>query len=92
MRRTAVINKTRSLLLERYHLVQGRCHLETPLPWIIEDSTARFSSAPRMLVIRMKLELDPFVMRIQEADVGIKQVTQVNDACRRPVTTRVLVL
>jgi len=41
MRRTAVINQTRSLLLERgITLRKGRCHLETALPGIIEDATA----------------------------------------------------
>jgi transposase len=92
MRRTAVINQTRSLLLERgITLRRGRCHLETALPGIIEDATASLSSPLRILLTQMKLGLDPLVMRIQEADAGIKQATQENEHCRRPVTNRVLV-
>ena len=34
----------------------------------------------------MKLELDQLVMRIEEADAGIKQIAQENEACRRLVT------
>lgn len=34
----------------------------------------------------MKLELDELVMRIEEADAGIKQIAQENEACRRLVT------
>jgi transposase len=59
MRRTAVINQTRSLLLERgITLRKGRCHLEAALPGIIEDATARLSSALRILLTQMKLELE----------------------------------
>jgi transposase len=87
MRRTAVINQTRSLLLERgITLRRGRCHLETALPGIIEDATAKLSSALRILLTQMKLELDQLVLRIEEADAGIKQVAQENEACRRLVT------
>lgn len=46
MRRTAVINQTRSLLLERGIILRkGRCHLEAALPGIIEDATTRLSRA-----------------------------------------------
>jgi transposase len=87
MRRTAVINQTRSLLLERgITLRKGRCHLEAALPGIIEDATARLSSALRILLTQMKLELGQLFMRIEEADAGINQVAQENEACRRLVT------
>jgi transposase len=100
IQRTAVINQTRSLLLEaRDHLAQGRCHLETALSGIIEDATAKLSSALRILLTQMKLELDQLVLRIEEADARIKQVAQENEACRRlvaipgvgPVTATVLI-
>jgi transposase len=43
MRRTAVINQTRSLLLERgITLRKGRCHLEAALPGIIETPRRGF--------------------------------------------------
>jgi transposase len=87
LRCAAVINQTRSLLLERgITLRKGRCYLEAALPGIIEDATARRSSALRILLTQMKLELDQFVMRIEEADAGIKQIAQENEACRRLVT------
>lgn len=87
MRRTAVINQTRSLLLERgITLRRGRCHLETALPEIIEDATAKLSGALRILLTQMKLELDQLVTRIEEADAGIKQVAQENEACQRLIT------
>lgn len=87
MRRTAVINQTRSLLLERgITLRKGRCHLETALPGIVEDATAKLSSALRILLTQMKLELDQLVRRIEEADAGIKEVAQQNEACRRLAT------
>ena len=87
MRRTAVINQTRSLLLERgITLRRGRCHLETALPEIIEDATVKLSGALRILLTQMKLELDQLVTRIEEADAGIKQVAQENEACQRLIT------
>jgi hypothetical protein len=79
MRRTAAINQTRSLLLERgITLRGGRCHLETALPGIIEDATAKLSGTLRILLTQMKLEFDQLVTLIEEADAGIKQVAQEN--------------
>ena len=45
MRRTAVINQIRGLLLERgITLRKGRCHVGAALPWILEDADAKLSS------------------------------------------------
>jgi transposase len=58
MRRTAVVNQIRGLLLERgITLRQGRRHLEAGLPGILEDATSRLSGALRMLLGQLRLEL-----------------------------------
>ena len=58
MRRTAVVNQIRGLLLERGITVRkGRCHVEAALPGILEDSHARLSGASRLLLAQLKLEL-----------------------------------
>ena len=61
MRRTAVINQIRGLLLERgITLRQGRCHVDAALPGILEDASAKLSGAVRLLLAQLKLELDHF--------------------------------
>src|SRR2546427_9701037 len=46
MRRTAVINQIRGLLLERgITLRKGRCHVDAALPGILEDVTTKLSQA-----------------------------------------------
>ena len=48
MRRTAVINQIRGLLLERgITLRKGRCHVDEALPGILEDASAKLSGALR---------------------------------------------
>jgi hypothetical protein len=48
MRRTAVINQIRGLLLERgITLRKGRCHVGAALPGILEDADAKLSGALR---------------------------------------------
>jgi transposase len=86
MRRTAVINQIRGLLLERgITLRQGRGHVDAALPGILEDASAMLSGALRMLLAQLKLELDHLQMRIDEADATIKQIAEENEACRRLV-------
>ncbi|MFZ0333284.1 MAG: IS110 family transposase [Candidatus Acidiferrales bacterium] len=59
MRRTAVINQIRSLLLERgITLRKGRHHVDAALPLILGDADAKLSGAARMLLTQLKLELD----------------------------------
>ncbi len=59
MRRTAVINQIRGLLLERgITLRKGRCYVGAALPGILEDADAKLSGALRMLLAQLKLELD----------------------------------
>src|SRR3982074_3413348 len=74
MRRTAVINQIRGLLLERgITLRKGRCHLDAALPGILEDATTKLSGAVRLLLAQLKVELDQLVIRLQEADTLIKK-------------------
>src|SRR5712671_2531896 len=84
MRRTAVINQIRGLLLERgITLLKGRCHVGAALPGILEDADAKLSGALRMLLAQLKLELDHLDLRIDEADALIKKTACENEACQR---------
>jgi transposase len=86
MRRTAVINQIRGLLLERGITVhQGRGNIDAALPGILEDASAQLSGALRVLVVQLKLELDHSQMRIEEADVMINKAAAENEAYRRLV-------
>ena len=86
MRRTAVVNQIRSLLLERgITLRQGRRHLEHALPGILEDADAKLSGALRMLLAQLKLELDQLAERMDQADTAIAQSARQSEACQRLV-------
>jgi transposase len=86
MRRTAVINQIRGLLLERgIALRQGRRHIDAALPGILEDASAKLSGALRVLLAQLTLELDHLQMRIDEADATINKTAGENEACRRLV-------
>jgi transposase len=83
MRRTAVINQIRGLLLERgITLRKGRCHLDAALPGILEDAAMKLSGAVRLLLAQLKVELDQLGIR-EEADTLIKKIAQESDVCRR---------
>jgi hypothetical protein len=72
MRRTAVINQIRGLLLERgITLRKGRCHVDEALPGILEDASTKLSGALRVLLAQLKLELDHLQMRLLLATGGI---------------------
>src|ERR1017187_5481336 len=86
MRRTAVINQIRGLLLERgITLRQGRRHVDAALPGILEDASAKLSGALRLLLAQLKLELDQMAKRLEEADALIAQTVQESEACQRLV-------
>src|SRR5438477_5187904 len=86
MRRTAVINQIRGLLLERgITLRQGRRHVDAALPGILEDACAKLSGAVRVLLMQLKLELDHLQIRIDEADAMINKAAGEDEACRRLV-------
>ncbi|MDA0204015.1 MAG: IS110 family transposase [Acidobacteria bacterium] len=87
MRRTAVVNQMRGLLLERGITIRkGRCHLEAALPGILEDAEANLSGALRFLLAQLKVELEQTAQRITEADAGIERAVRENEACQRLVT------
>jgi transposase len=59
MRRTAVVNQIRGLLLKRGITVRtGRCHLDAALPIILKDGSASLSGALRFLLAELKRELN----------------------------------
>jgi transposase len=100
MRRTAVINQIRGLLLERgLTLPKGRSHLEEALPEILADATSRLSDSFRVLLAQLRIELDQLTARIEEMDVVMQQTAKENEACQRltmipgigPVTATALV-
>jgi transposase len=84
MRRTAVVNQIRGLLLERgITLRKGRCHLDAALPGILEDDTTKLSGGVRLLLAQLKLELDQLAIRLDEADTLIQKTAQESEVCRR---------
>src|SRR5215469_15152240 len=100
MRRTAVVNQIRSLLLERgLTLAKGRCHLEQALPRILEDAEWKLSGSFRVLLAQLKVELEQLGARIEEMDTEIQREARENEACQRltaipgvgPVTATALV-
>ena len=100
MRRTAVVNQIRGLLLERgITLRKGRRHVDAALPEILEDATSKLSGALRMLTAQLRIELDQLASRIDEADSAMEQISREAEACRRltaipgigPVTATALI-
>jgi transposase len=100
MRRTAVINQIRSLLLERgLTLPKGRRHVEQMVPEILVDGDLKLSDSFRVLLAQLKLELDQLSDRIEQMDTVIERQARENEACQRltsipgvgPVTATALV-
>ena len=87
MRRTAVVNQIRSLLLERgLTLPKGRRYVEEALPRILEDAELPLSGSFRLLVAQLKLELEQLSARIDQLDIAILQRAKEDDACQRLTT------
>lgn len=100
MRRTAVVNQIRSLLLERgLTLPKGRSHLDEQLPRILEDAELNLSDSFRVLLAQLKLELEQLAARIEQMDAVIQKTAKENEACQRlteipgvgPVTATALI-
>jgi transposase len=100
MRRTAVVNQIRSLLLERgLTLPKGRSHLDEQLPRILEDAELNLSDSFRVLLAQLKVELEQLAARIGEMDRVIQKTARENEACQRlteipgvgPVTSTALI-
>jgi transposase len=86
MRRTAVINQIRGLLLERgITLRKGRRYVDEALPGILEDADAKLSSALRLLLAQLKVELEQLDTRVGEADAVIQKTACENEARQRLV-------
>jgi transposase len=100
MRRTAVINQVRGLLLEHgLTLPKGRRHVDEALPGIAADAESKWSDLFRALLTQLKLEIEQLTARIESMDRIIQQTAIQNEACQRltaipgvgPVTATALV-
>jgi transposase len=86
MRRTAIVNQIRGLLLERgITLRKGRRYVDAALPGILEDADSKLSGALRVLLAQLKLELDQMAIRIDDADAVLNKAAHENEACQRLV-------
>jgi transposase len=84
LRRNAVVNQIRGLLLERGITVRtGRCHLDAALPAILEDATTCLSGAVRFLLSQLKQELDQLAAHLDEAETLIQRAALQSEACQR---------
>src|SRR5690349_22560061 len=87
MRRTAVVNQIRSLLLERgLTLPKGGSHLEEQLPRILQDAEFKLSDSFRALLAQLKLELEQLTARVAEMDKVIQHRATEDEACQRLTT------
>lgn len=87
MRRTAVVNQIRGLLLERgLTLPKGRSHVDEALPEILADVTGRLSGSFRVLLAQLKVELEQLSARIAQIDGVIQQTAREHEACQRLTT------
>ncbi len=100
MRRTALVNQTRGLLLERgLPLPKGRKHLEQTLPVLLAEAESALSGSFRVLLAQLKLELEELNTRIEQMDAVIEQQAREQESCERlmeipgigPVTATALV-
>ena len=84
MRRTAVVNQIRGLLLERgTTLRKGRRYLDEALPAILAGGSSKLSGAVLVLLAELRQELEQLAEKIDRADKSIEQVARENEACRR---------
>ena len=87
MRRTAVVNQIRGLLLERgLTLPQGRSHLEQRLPGILEDAELHLSGSFRVLLAQLQVELEQLRARVEQMNALIQQRAREDEACQRLTT------
>jgi len=86
VRRTAVINQIRGMLLERGITVRkGRRYIEESLPGIQEDAENKLSGALRVLLTQLQLEMQYLQRQIEESDRLILRIANDLEACRRLV-------
>jgi transposase len=84
VRRTAVINQIRGLLLERGITIRkGRLYIEASLPAILEDADNKLSGILRVLLTQLQLEMQYLGRQIDESDKLILEIAKGMDSCRR---------
>ena len=84
VRRTAVVNQIRSLLLERGVTVRkGRKHLVAVLPGILEDPETDLSEPLRVLLAQLQWEMKHLENQIEEVDAVIVRTSGQDEACQR---------
>jgi transposase len=84
VRRTAVINQIRGLLLERgITMRKGRKHLEVSLPGILEDPDNKLSGALRVLLHELRREMQYLDQQVEECDKLIVRIAGALEPCRR---------
>jgi transposase len=75
VRRTAVINQMRGMLLERGITIRkGRHHIEESLPSILEDPDNKLSGALRVLLTQLRSEMQYLHGQIEETDKLIARI------------------
>src|SRR6202007_2564121 len=86
VRRTAVINQIRGLLLEcGITIRKGRQHIEASLPRILEDPDDKLSGALRVLLTQLQWEMQYLHGQIEESDKLIVRIAGELEPCRRLV-------
>ena len=84
VRRTAVINQIRGLLLERGITIhKGRMHLEASLPNILEEAENKLSGTLRALLAQLQIEMQSLDRQIEECDQRIVRNASELEDCRR---------
>src|ERR1700757_120190 len=87
VRRTAVINQIRGMLLERgITVAKGRHYIEESLPGILEDPDNKLSGALRVLLTQLRLEMQYLRGQIEESDKLIQRIAGELEDCRRMVS------
>jgi transposase len=80
MRRTAVVNQIRGLLLERGTTMRkGRRYVDEALPGILACGSSKLSGAALVLLA----ELKQLAEKIDRADKSIEKIARENESCRR---------
>jgi len=83
MRRTAVVNQIRGLLLERgVTLRKGRKYVDQQLPEILEDAEVKLTGALRTLLAELHLELQQLAERIAAMDHIIRELVDKHEGGR----------
>ena len=86
VRRTAVINQIRVMLLERGITVRkGRRHIEESLPGILEDPDNKLSGALRVMLHELRLEMQYLHRQVGECDKLIVRIAGELEDCNRLV-------